>query len=87
MQKIQQGSLGYLDQIAAIKREKDLQISDLLADFRAQKEAILDKASRDKHVREDKIRETKLNSDKLVDSLRQKNTQKYLQAEKKFEEA
>ena len=35
MQKIQQDNLAYLDQIAQLKREKEVQVSELMAEFRA----------------------------------------------------
>ena len=86
MQKIQQDNLAYLDQIAQLKREKEVQVSELMAEFRAQKEAILDKAQRDKHQRDDKFRETKHMQEKMIEQLRQKNTNKRLHAEKQFKE-
>ena len=62
-------------------------VTELMTDFRAQKEAILDKAQKDKHSRDDKIRETRHQTENQLETLRQKYTQKRLQAEKQFEDA
>ena len=55
-------------------------------DFRAEKEAILEKASNERQKRDDKIRETQIMADKQLEDLRTSTTLKRLKVEKQYEE-
>ena len=83
---MQQENHLYLDQIAAVKREKEMEVTRMLTEFREEKEGILEKAQKDRHARDDVIRGNQIKADQQLEDLRSSTTFKRLEIEKKMEE-
>ena len=84
--QLRQDNDNFLDQIAIIKREKDVEISRMIHEFKLEKEALITKAKRDKEQNEADFKAEVAKQEREKNDQRTKAVDKRLEIEKKLEE-
>ena len=52
-----------LDDVASAKRDKEMEVTRMLSDFRKEKEALLDKQQKERHKADDLLRDQQIKSE------------------------
>ena len=75
-----------LDDVASAKRDKEMEVTRMLSDFRKEKEALLDKQQKERHKADDLLRDQQIKSEEQIQNLKNKAVFQKLDAQKTHEE-